>query len=330
MRLLDIARSAKVSVTTVSRVVNEDPSVKASTRARVRRTMEELNYYPNLHARSLAGGRSKTFGFLASNLNDPFFLDIYDKFEQLAQTQGYDSLVMSTHFDPEKLRAAIRLMIGRRVAGIAAMVSEMEPRIVAELSENGTPVVFCDVGHAGKRITNIRFDYRKGMRNLVEYFCSMGHRRLAYVSYPLPLWSTEERRLSFEQTASEYGAAAQVICAGREGPLSGRKATRALLMSDCPPTAILCVNDITAIGVLKELSEQGVSVPRQVSVAGFGNIALGQYTIPSLTTIEIPREEIAQLAIGALLPGQDATVMGHEIPIEPELIVRQSSGPVTA
>ena len=327
MKLTDIAQKAGVSLTTVSRVVNGDRNVKASTRSRVQRMMQELNYYPNLHARSLAGGKSKTLGMLVSNLDNPFFLDIYRRFEHIACEKGYDSVIAATHYDPDRLRANIRSMIGLRVAGIAAMVSEMEPHVVDELVKAGTPVVFYDVGPVGKRITNIRLDYRKGMRMLVEYLHALGHRRMAFISYPLPLKATEERRIAFLETMAGLEASAHVVHAASDGFVSARHAATEVLRSGFQPTAILCVNDLMAVGVLKELNEQGIQVPQQISVTGFDDILLSQYLIPSLTTIRIPREQVAELALQVLVPSRpDAPPkMGREIVVEPELIVRQST-----
>lgn len=328
MKLTDIAEKAGVSLTTVSRVVNGDRNVKASTRTRVQRTMQELNYYPNLHARSLAGGKSKTLGMLVSNLDNPFFLDIYRKFEHIAREKGYDSVISATHYDPDRLRANIRSMIGLRVAGIAAIVSEMESHVVDELTKAGTPVVFYDVGPAGKRITNIRLNYKKGMRMLVEYLHALGHRRMAFISYPLPLKATEERRTEFLESMAAHAASAQVVNAASDGFASARYAALEVLRSGFEPTAILCVNDLMAVGVLKELSEQGISVPQQISVTGFDDILLSQYLIPSLTTIQIPRDLIAELAFGVLVPSRPEvpSKLGREILVEPELIVRQSTG----
>lgn len=328
MKLTDIAEKAGVSLTTVSRVLNGDRNVKASTRTRVQRTMQELNYYPNLHARSLAGAKSKTLGVLVSNLDNPFFLDIYRRFEQIAREKGYDCFISTTHYDPDRLRANIRSMIGLRVAGIAAMVSEMEPHVVEELAKAGTPVVFYDVGPAGKRISNIRLDYKKGMRMLVEYLHALGHRRMAFISYPLPLQGTEDRRTAFLETMAMHAAPAHVVHATSDGFASASHAALEVLRSGFEPTAILCVNDLMAVGVLKELSKQGISVPQQISVTGFDNILLSQYLVPSLTTIDIPREQIAELAFDVLVPSRPGAryKLGQELLVETELIVRQSTG----
>lgn len=315
-------------MTTVSRVLNRQKYVKTSTGARVLRAMKEMRYYPNLHARSLAGGGSPTIGVIVSNLDNPFFLDIFRKIESLAREQGYEVVLSATHYDARRLHANIKSMIGRRVAGIAAIVSEMEPSIVQELSHAGPPVVFYDVGQAGKRVTNIKCNYKRGTQQLVEYLYSLGHRRMVFVAYPARLQPTEDRRNAFLETMARHSAPAHIVLPSSDGFVGGREAVRELLGSGFAPTAILCVNDITAVGVLKELRERSIIVPEKMSVTGFDDISLSQFTIPSLTTIHIPRDQIGLLAFESLVSARSGgPAQGREIQIDPELIVRQSTGP---
>src|SRR5712692_4214968 len=131
MSLDKVARRAKVSTARV---------VKSSTRARVMKAIEELKYHPNLHARHLAGGKSRTIGVIASNMENPFFFDIYKTVESDAHARGYEVVVANTDYRSEQLVASIRLMIGRRVAGLAAIVSEMDPDLIQELTESCIPV----------------------------------------------------------------------------------------------------------------------------------------------------------------------------------------------
>jgi len=162
MNLEQVARRAKVSTATVSRVLNNASVVKTSTRSRVMKAVEELRYHPNLHARSLAGGKSKTIGVIVSNLENPFFFDIYKTIEHDAHARGYEVVMANTDYRPEQLVASVRLMIGRRVAGLAAVVSEVDPSLIEELTESRIPVVFYDVGAPRKNITNIRVNYGRG------------------------------------------------------------------------------------------------------------------------------------------------------------------------
>src|SRR5436305_4787090 len=159
MNLEQVARRAKVSTATVSRVLNNASVVKSSTRARVVKAIEELKYHPNLHARSLAGGKSKTLGVIVSNLENPFFFDIYKTVEADAHARGFEVVMANTDYRSEQLVSSVRLMIGRRVAGLAAIVSEMEPALMEELNESRIPVVFYDVGSPRKNITNIKVNY---------------------------------------------------------------------------------------------------------------------------------------------------------------------------
>src|SRR5437870_6346228 len=145
MNLEQVARRAKVSTATVSRVLNNATIVKPSTRARVIKAIEELKYHPNLHARTLAGGKSRTIGVIVSNMENPFFFDIYKTIESDAHARGYEVVMANTDYRSEQLAASIRLMIGRRVAGLAAIVSEMAPAIIDELTDSRIPVVFYDV-----------------------------------------------------------------------------------------------------------------------------------------------------------------------------------------
>jgi DNA-binding LacI/PurR family transcriptional regulator len=146
MNLEQVARRAQVSTATVSRVLNNASAVKRSTRARVMKAVEELKYHPNLHARSLAVGKSKTIGVIVSNMENPFFSDIYKTIEAEAHTHGYEVVMANTDYLPEQLVTGVRLMIGRRVAGLDVIVSEMAPELIDELNQSRTRVVFYDVG----------------------------------------------------------------------------------------------------------------------------------------------------------------------------------------
>ena len=135
MNLEQVARRAKVSTATVSRVLNNASVVKNSTRARVMRAIEELKYHPNLHARNLAGGKSNTIGVIVSNMENPFFFDIYKTVESDAHAHGFEVVVANTDYRSEQLVTSIRLMIGRRVAGLAAIVSEMRAKYSSRSSK---------------------------------------------------------------------------------------------------------------------------------------------------------------------------------------------------
>ena len=328
MDLEAVARRAGVSTSTVSRVLNKLDVVKSSTRARVMKAAEELNYHPNLHARSLARGKSRLLGIIVSNMENPFFLDIYRTLESDAHGRGYEVVVANTDYRSEQLVASVQLMIGLRVAGLAAIVSEMEEHLIEILSSSRIPVAFYDVGTPQQNITNIRVDYRKGIKKTVSYLSSLGHRRMAFIGHHSTLGPISERRKGFLETVSRSSPSAEAkIFAATDSLDGGRQATRELLESGFHPTAILCVNDFMAVGVMRELREHGLHVPKDVSVTGFDNIQLAEFCSPALTTVHIPRDRIGHIMVENIIgdaKGEHGT--GREIVIDPELVVRETTG----
>ena len=329
MKLDHVARRAHVSTATVSRVLNNTGLVKASTRARVLKAIEELRYSPNLHARSLAGGKSRSIGVIVSNIENPFFLDIYKAVEEGAHRTGYELVMANTDYDPERLVTSIRLMIGRRVAGLAAIVSEMDSDLIEELTGHRIPVVFYDVGVPRRNITNIRVNYRRGMEKLISYLYSLGHRRVGFVGHHGTLAPISERAKVLRNAAARYANLQVETAADADSLEGGRRAARALLTANPRLTALVCVNDLTAVGVLREVRERGLRVPEDVSVTGFDNVTLAQFCHPALTTVHIPRDQIGRTICECLM-NRDAVPPEHEFVIDPEVVVRDSTGPAAA
>jgi DNA-binding LacI/PurR family transcriptional regulator len=325
MNLEEVARRAKVSTATVSRVLNNASVVKSSTRARVIKAVEALNYHPNLHARSLAGGKNLSIGVIVSNIENPFFLDIYKAVETGAHAHGYEVIMANTDYRSSQLIASIRLMIGRRVGGLAAIVSEMDPELINELTGNNIPVVFYDVGAPRQNITNIRVNYRRGMETLTDYLYSLGHRRLGFIGHHTTLGPISERANVLLEAMSRYPDVEVYTTADTDCLEGGRRATRALLSAHAGLTAIVCVNDFMAVGAMREIRERGMRIPEDISVTGFDNVKLAQFCWPALTSVHIPRDQIGQIICDSLLPS-DKTIFEHDIVIDPELVLRDSTG----
>jgi DNA-binding LacI/PurR family transcriptional regulator len=326
MKLEQVARRARVSTATVSRVLNEKARVKEATRVRVLKAIEELNYHPNLHARSLAGGQSRSLGVIVSNIENPFFLDIYKAVELGAHTAGFDAILANTDYRSERLVTSVRLMLGRRVAGLAAIVSEMDAALIQELTNQRIPVVFYDVGSPRRNITNIRVDYRRGMEKLTSYLYNLGHRRLGYVGHHLSLGPIHERLQVVRDAVARYADVEVASASDADTLEGGRRATRSLLERSPHVTAIVCVNDVMAVGALRELRAQGRRVPDDVSVTGFDNVTLSQFCSPALTSVHIPRDQIGQTICDCLLP-REHTPTDREFLIDPELVLRDSTAP---
>lgn len=328
MSLQEVAKEARVSTATVSRVLNNVGPVRPSTRARVLKAISDLKYHPNLLARNLAGGKSRTFGMIVSNMENPFFFDIYRAAEDDARAQGFEILLANTDYNPEHLVTNIRLMLGRRVAGLALVISEMDPTLIQELSDLDIPVVFYDVGAPKHNISNIVVRYAKGIERIVHYLHELGHNRMAFVSHHPTLGPLSIRERAFTETVTKYSPQVEwKIVASADNIEGGRQAAREIVHSGLNPTALICVNDFMALGVLHELREMGIRVPHDISVTGFDNIKLGEVAFPPLTTVDIPRERIGHLIFQSLIgPSSTPQSCGRRIVIDPEFVVRGSTG----
>jgi len=329
MTLDEVAEYAGVSTATVSRVINNTGVVRAATRQRVLRAIRELKYHPNVHAKALAGAKSRTLGMIVSNLKNPFFLDIFGALEAIADRRGYEVLVESTGYSPQRLVASVRSMLGRRLLGLSVIVSEMDESLVEDLAARDLRVVFHDVGPVTANATHITVDWEKPMQKTVEYLFSLGHRRMAFIGHHTGLASLQARQRAFLAAMDRYRGTVQFATeADMDAPEGGRRAARRLLDSGFLPTAILCINDFMALGVLRELHSRGLAVPEDVSVTGFDNINLSEFTHPPLTTVNVPREKIGRYVFDALVPEEARGPLNSEILIEPELVVRDSTAPV--
>jgi LacI family transcriptional regulator len=327
MTLQKVAERARVSPATVSRVLNNTGRVHEATRSRVLRAVKELNYQPNIHASMLAHGRSRTLGMVVSNLSNPFFLDIFRTLESDAHARGLEVVVANTDYDPEQLLRHVRMMRGRRLAGLAIIVSETDPSIIPALADSKMPVVLFDEV-AAPGFVNVKVDYARGTQRAVEYLYSLGHRRLAFVGHHTALEPLMVRQRTFLGTVRSCCANAQTqTVADEDSPQGGFHATQQLLATGFEPTAIVCVNDLMAMGVLKGLRQARLRIPKDVSVVGCDNISLSEFTWPPLTTINIPRDRIGHLISESLMPGGAEPRLGREIRIEPELMIRDSTGP---
>jgi DNA-binding LacI/PurR family transcriptional regulator len=324
MNLEDVARRAGVSTATVSRVLNNIGVVRKATRIKVLKAADELKYSPNLHARALAG-QSRTIGLIVSNLENPFFLDIFHHLDVGAHELGYEVLIANTAYDPARLDRSIQLMLGRRPTGLGIVVSELDAKVLDELSERKIRTVAYDATGFRPGVTNIQTDYKRGMQRVAEYLYTLGHRRMAFVGHHSALGPLNDRRQAFLEAMQGFDGVEQITVANDDSFAGGRSAVRDIFEEGFRPTAIMCVNDFMAIGVLRQLRELGLRVPEDVSVSGFDNISLSEVWSPALTTLNLPRDLIGRHILENLVGSPDPGL--EELMIEPELMIRESTGP---
>jgi LacI family transcriptional regulator len=329
MNLRDVAVKAKLSVATVSRVLNESGLVKTSTRTRVLRVVRELGYHQNLLAKSLAKGENRCLGMVASNLENPFFLDILVSLESIASMQGYEVAVANTNDQPSKVVSSVRLMIGRRIAGLALIATETNAALFHELEESGLPVVVYGAGTAAGNVSTINTNYLNGMHKVVKYLRSLGHHRLAFVCQHLAVGFALERKKAFLDVIRHFPEVEYTVVADGDGPQGGQQATRQLLASGFRPTAIISASDYIALGVLRALREHRLRVPQELSVTGYDNITLSEFACPALTTLDVQTKQVGRMVFEALVADDGESQRGgRTFVVDPELVVRESTGAV--
>ena len=330
MDIREIAKRAKVSTATVSRTINRVPTVDPALAKRVMKVVEDMGYYPNTAARALVSGKSRIFGLIVSEITNPFFPEIVQAFEDIAVQNHYEILLTSTVHDPKRMELAVRRMIERRVDGVAILTFGMEDALIEDLRFRKVPLVFVDVGPQAAGVTNIRVNYQQGIREGVSHVAKLGHKRIAFVTGPVNLKSAMARRAAFEAAMQENGLTvdSELIVTGDHKVEGGIAAMAQLASLAKRPTAILCSNDMTAVGVMREAYDRGISIPRELSVIGFDDIRLAEFTTPPLTTVRMSQKKLAEFAFQALrgeVEGRDSSANGKEVELETGLILRGST-----
>jgi DNA-binding LacI/PurR family transcriptional regulator len=326
----DVARRAKVSTATVSRTINQVATVDSQMAKRVWKAIEELGYYPNRSARTLVSGRSHVFGLIVSEITNPFFPEIVQTFETLAVDQHYEILLTSTIHDPKRMELAVRRMIESRVDGVAILTFGMEEALIEHLRFRNLPLVFVDIGPKAPRVSNIRVDYADGIRQAVQHLAALRHERIGFISGPSRLRSALARKDAFEAAMREIGLAVKpaFVVEGDHRLEGGKKALQTVSELHERPTALMCSNDMTAIGVMREAYELGIKVPEDLSVIGFDDIRIAEFMTPPLTTIQMSQSELARLAFEALLKEvkrESPSPDGTEYILKTRLVLRNST-----
>jgi LacI family transcriptional regulator len=308
--------------------LNKTGKVGRRTRALVLSTVKRLGYFPNVHARHLASHNSRTLGIIVSDIENPFFPEVIKSFETRARQLGYDAIVSDTNYDPRRTREAAERMMEHNVRGVAVMTSEISSQLIEELVRRKIAVAFLDLAPARGYVSNLRIDYFSGIEQIVKYLFAHGHRSIAFVAGRPKLKSNQVRLQAYEKCMTDLGMVPGPILRGDLRFEGGLAAGRAIAKLSPRPSAVVAINDLTAIGVIKGLIKSGCRVPEDVSVTGFDNTHLAEYSNPSITTVDVQREELGQLAADALCElSRSANPQGREYRISAELVLGESSGP---
>ena len=325
-----MAALARVSIATVSRTINGSPVVSEKLSKRVWQAIKQLGYLPNSQARSLVSGRSRLLGIIVENITNPFFPELIQNFEEIAVAHGYEILVSSSNSNPTILTNCVRRMLERKVEGVAVMTFGEEEPVLDQLMNRKVPIVLAEFKLDDPKSSTILLDYKSGIHAAVKHLAELRHKRIAFLAGPHTLHSAMTRRNDFQSAMRELGLPVEkkyiIECDHMlKGGVSGFQQLQAL---PARPSAIVCSNDMTAIGVLRAAYNAGLRVPEDLSVIGLDDIDFAEFTLPPLTTIRLSRAELARAAFEALRQqAEDGTnpKLQREFLVSTSLVVRGST-----
>lgn len=329
MNMRDIAKLAGVSSATVSNVINNSKAVRPETAARVRKVIEETRFVPNASATTLKYGRSRTYGLIIPDITNPFFPEFIRGFEAILVDNNQDMLMATTDFHFSKMQQTIRRMLVRQVDGVALLAAEIETEPIESLIHHRVPLVTMDRRVIGRGLSDVMVEYLSGMREAIKHLKQLGHKRIAYIGGSAGITISDHRVEAFKRVVAEAGLKVrqEQIVVGDYRISGGESGMEAVLRLKERPTAVLCTNDLTAIGALRVARKHGLDVPKDISLIGFDDIDLADIIHPPLTTVRLPRVELAKTFFTALEAfDKDPHMLGKQYAVATSLVVRQSTG----
>jgi LacI family transcriptional regulator len=329
--LTDVAREARVSVATVSRVVNGHSNVTPETRKRIAEVVARLRYVPDTAARSLITKRTHVIGVLLPDIYGGFFSELIRGIDAAAREQQLQVLLSSSHGDAEQMQAAIRAMRGR-VEGLLILAPQVEAKGLGDL-DPVTPIVFMNSRVEDGVSSSLAIDSYHGAREMVRHLVACGHREIAHVAGPADNYDAQERERGYgDELATSLPGARPYVLHGDFTEASGYGAGRALGAERQRPTAVFAANDGMALGCLAAFDELGLRVPEDIAVTGFDDIPQAAFVRPALTTVRVRIAELGRCAVGQL-----AEAIAHPdarravtTMLRPDLVVRESCGAARA
>ena len=331
--ITEVARRAGVSIATASRVVSAaDYPVSEATRARVLEAAAELDYVPNELARGLLKRHLPVVGVIVHDITDPYFAEIVRGVEDAASKSGYLVITCSSERNAEREASYVRLLRSMRTAAVIfagsglddPLLNEELPRHVAGMRGYGAAVVHLSPHALGE--PDVSIDNAGGIAGMVAALADLGHRRIAFLAGPTDLFVARQRLDGYRRGCREAGVEPdeRLVVSTSFDHAGGVAGVDVLLAGDAPFTAILCANDLLALGALQRLDELGLDVPGRVSVAGFDDLPMAGRTTPSLSTVRSPLREMGRRGFQAV----DRQLAGDEVdpvllPIE--VVLRDST-----
>ncbi|MDI6601498.1 MAG: LacI family DNA-binding transcriptional regulator [Thermoanaerobacteraceae bacterium] len=325
----DVARKANVSITTVSRVINnKTEGVSEETRERILKVMQDLNYQPNRIARGLVTKRTNTLGLILPDIANPFFPEIARGVEDTANIYGYNVILCNTDDRTDKEELYINVLKEKCVDGIV-FTSSVNPvsEHIKQLMDYKMPFVLLDRYMDIDHLPGVYSDGYDGMYQITRYLFEMGHRDIAYIGGPSLSATAKHRYEGFEYALREYGVGLDdvLIEEGNYKISGGKEAMARLVEKGMDFTAVACANDLMAVGAMEVLKDKGYRIPEDVSVTGFDDIQLSGLIEPKLTTVAQPCYEMGAVATRMLIKLIEGQALEEqEIKLKPRLVIRNS------
>jgi LacI family repressor for deo operon, udp, cdd, tsx, nupC, and nupG len=323
----DVAQLARVSVTTVSRVLNADPAVATDTRERIQRAIAALDYRPSSLARGLRTAATRTVGVILPDVTNPFFANVLRGVEQVAWEQGYQLLIGDTGNDPHRQLTYLDLLAGKQADGALILGARGDGRPLADLARKLPIVLACEYLD-GDLLPSVAIDNIAAAFDATDHLIRLGHRRVGFINGPAEIILCRDRLRGYQLAMRQLGLSdtAGLMDSGCFDIPSGREAALRLLTKPDRPTAIFCGNDEMAIGAIQAARSLGLRVPSDLSVVGFDNITMAEVVEPALTTIAQPMGDLGRRAMELLLDAMRGEQRSERIVLPHRIVIRQSCG----
>jgi LacI family transcriptional regulator len=325
--LRDVAKTAKVSVGTVSNVLNRPEIVAEKTLNRVRETIKELGFVPNGFARQLRFGNSRTIGLIVPDVSNPFFTEVARGVEDGANKRDYAVFLCNSDESIAKEERYINVLIEQQVRGVLFSPSDIKSNRMDEMKGRGISVTLLDQEQKGNNHCSVSVDDIYGGRIAIEYLSDLGHHNIAWVCGPESIPQVAERGIGVAKAAKAGNVKIETIRGPLMNSAQGEEAAKAILALPTLPTAIFCANDLLALGVMRGLMAAKVKVPDQVSILGYDDINFASSAAVPLSSISQPAYQMGVTAADLLLSEcEDGESHQHQqIKFQPKLVEREST-----
>lgn len=328
----DVAQLAGVSPSTVSRVISDHPKISPATKKRVRDAMNKLDYHPNIMAKSLVSKNTNTIGLVLPYSSDnlfinPFFSEVLRGMLAYANNKNYDLLLSSARNQSEELEAINRMVLGRRIDGVVLMSPSRDDVIVKKLKGYDFPFVLLGRSLEYPDVLSVNNDNIKAAFDLTNHLLLQGHQKIGIVTGNSELVVSADRFSGFEQALRQAGYSLNPdwVLSAEMLEKNAYHTISMLMNAEDRPTAILVIDDVNAISLIRELTEIGFRVPDDISVAGFNNIYMSEMSNPPLTTIDVGIYQLGYQTIQHLIRRLNGENLPFQVIVPHRLVVRESS-----